>query len=95
MKHYRAQAEASIDFRTATDAEAMKRALDPETSAHGTTRASVRVTRRGRMTRIRFYATDLVALRAMVNSFLRFAATWKRVCETMDIERVRPKARRI
>ena len=95
MKYYRAQAEASIDFRTAHDAEAMKRALSPETGAHGTTRASVSVTRRGKITRIRFYATDLVALRAMVNSFLRFAATWKRVCETMGIERVRPKARRI
>jgi len=95
LKPYRAQAEASIDFRTASDAEAMKRALDPETGGRGATRASVRVTRRGRMTMMRFYATDLVALRAMVNSFLRFAATWRRVCETMGVERGRPKARRI
>ena len=94
MKYYRAQAEASIDFRTAPDAEAMKRALGPETGAHGATRAAVRVTRRGKITRIRFYATDLVALRAMVNSFLRFAATWRRVCETMGAERERPKAHR-
>ncbi len=54
MKPYRAQAEASIDFRTASDAEAMKRALDPETGGRGATRASVRVTRRGRMTMMRF-----------------------------------------
>ena len=95
MKYYRAQAEASIDFRTAPDAEAMKRALGPETGAHGATRAAVRVTRCGKITRIRFYATDLVALRAMVNSFLRFAATWRRVCDTMGPERERPKVHRI
>lgn len=84
MKSARAEAEVSIDFPSESDAEAMARALVPETAARRTRRASARVTRQGKVTKMRFYAKDLVALRAMVNSFLRFAATWRRVSETLN-----------
>jgi len=95
LKAHKAQAEISIDFRSASDAEAMKHALAPETSSRRATRALVEVTRRGRVTKMRFYAKDLVALRAMVNSFLRFAATWRRVSNTIRDDRGPAKTRRI
>ena len=85
MRRAKAAAEVSIDFPTESDAEAMARALIPETVSPRTSRASVQVTRRGRVTKIRFYARDLVALRAMVNSFMRLAATWRRVSETLSV----------
>lgn len=89
MKNAKAEAEVSIGLPTESDAEAMVRALVPEIAAPRTTRASVRVTRRGRVTKIAFCARDLVALRAVVNSFLRFAATWRRVSETLSVSQRR------
>jgi tRNA threonylcarbamoyladenosine modification (KEOPS) complex Pcc1 subunit len=86
LKKAKAEAKVSIDFPTESDAEAMARALVPEIAASRTTRASVRVTRRRRVTKIAFYAKDLVALRAMVNSFLRFAVTWRRLSETLSVD---------
>lgn len=96
MKCPRAEAEISIDFPTESDAEAISRALIPETAGPRGRRAYVRVARRGRVTKMKFYAGDLVALRAMVNSFLRFAATWRRVSENLNIStRRRGRIRRI
>jgi len=80
----RAEADISIPFRTKADAEALTRALITEMLASRTTRASVRVTCRGKDVRMRFSASDLVALRAMVNSFLRSAAAWSRLSDTID-----------
>jgi len=79
LKKAKAEAEVSVDFRTEADAEAMAQALLPETTALRTKRADIRVTTHGKVTKIVFQAGDLIALRAMVNSFLRFAAAWRRV----------------
>ena len=96
MKNAKAEAEVSIDFPTESDAEAMARALIPEIAAPRTRRASLRVTRQGKITKIAFYARDLVALRAMMNSFLRLAATWRRVSETLSsAHRLARQVRRI
>ena len=84
MEKAKAEAKVSIDFPTEPDAEAMARALIPEIVASRTTRASVRVTRQRKTTKIAFYAKDLVALRARVNSFMRFAITWRRFSETLS-----------
>jgi KEOPS complex subunit Pcc1 len=83
LKNAKAEAAISIDFPTESDAEAMVRALVPEIAAPRTSRASIRVTRRRRVAKITFIAGDLVALRAMVNSFLRFAAVWRKLCEAL------------
>lgn len=85
MKNAKAEAEISIDFRTESDAEAMVRALVPEIAAPRTSRASIRVTRRRKVAKITFLAGDLVALRAMVNSFLRFAAIWRKLSDALNI----------
>ena len=85
MKNAKAEAEISIDFPTESDAEAMVRALDPEIAAPGTSRTFIRLTRRGKTTKIAFYARDLVALRGMVNSFLRFAAIWRKLSDALNI----------
>lgn len=95
MKRARAEAEVSVDFPSKSDAEAMVRALIPETATRRTRRASVRVTRQGRVTKMRFYARDLIALRATVNSFLRFAVTWKRLSKTLSSSRRAGAARQI
>lgn len=73
-----------MPFNKRADAEALRRALGPETVAPKTSRASVRVTRRKRVLRISLFAKDLVALRAILNSYLRMAATWRRVSEALD-----------
>jgi tRNA threonylcarbamoyladenosine modification (KEOPS) complex Pcc1 subunit len=84
LKKSKAEANILIDFATESDAEAMVRALIPEIAGQATSRASFRATRRGKATVTAFYARDLVALRAMVNSFLRFAATWRRFSEALS-----------
>jgi tRNA threonylcarbamoyladenosine modification (KEOPS) complex Pcc1 subunit len=81
-----AEAEVLIPFRTKWDAEALRRALGPEIRTAKKSRASVRVTRRARLLTLRFLAADLVALRAMVNSFLRLAAAWNRVSVALDAQ---------
>ena len=79
-----AEARVSIPFDEKSDAEALRRALSPETRALKKTRASVHVTRNAGLLTIQFFAEDLIALRAMVNSFLRTAAAWRRVCISLD-----------
>jgi tRNA threonylcarbamoyladenosine modification (KEOPS) complex Pcc1 subunit len=86
LRRPKAEAEVSLPFNKKSDAEALRRALSPETARPKTSRASVRVTRRKKVLRISFFAKDFVALRAMLNSYLRMAATWKRVSEALDGE---------
>jgi tRNA threonylcarbamoyladenosine modification (KEOPS) complex Pcc1 subunit len=81
-----AEAEIWLPFSKKPDAEALRRALAPEAVARRTRRASVRVVRRDRVVKMRFSARDLIALRAMVNSYLRLAATWRRVSEALERE---------
>ena len=100
MKNTTAEAKVEIDFPTESDAEAMTRALIPETTVPRTTRAHVRVTRQRKVTKMVFHSRDLIALRAMVNSYLRFAATWRKVSETLRVsqrrtERVRTHHREV
>jgi KEOPS complex subunit Pcc1 len=85
LKNAQAEAAISIDFPTESDAEAMVRALVPEIASPRTSRASIRVTKRGKVAKITFIAGDLVALRAMVNSFLRFAAIWRKLSDVLNI----------
>ena len=85
MKNAKAEAAISIDFPTKSDAEAMVRALVPEIAAPRTSRASIRVTKQGKVAKITFIAGDLVALRATVNSFLRYAAVWRKLSEALNI----------
>jgi len=87
LKNAPAKAEVSIDFPTEYDAQAIARAMIPELTSPRTVRASARVTIRGKVTTIAFDARDLVALRAMVNSFLRFAATWRKVSQVLSSSR--------
>ncbi len=87
MRRAAAEAEVSVPLRTKSDAEALRRALSPETRALKKSRASVHVTRHARLLTLRFLATDLVALRAMFNSFLRLVAAWRRVSVALDTKR--------
>lgn len=73
-----------MPFGKKSDAEALRRALGPESAAPKTSRASVRVIRRRKVVTMSFHARDLVALRALLNSHLRSAAAWKRVSEALD-----------
>jgi len=89
-----AEANVSIPFEKKSDAEALRRALMPETCLLKKSRASVRVRRKAEFLTFEFFADDLIALRAMVNSYVRTAAAWRRVCVSLDAgERVfRPPA---
>ncbi len=78
-----AEATISISYPTKSDADALKQALGPEAASSNSARAFVRVKRQTNVVTMRFTAGDPVALRAMLNSFLRLAGTWKRLCEDL------------
>ena len=83
LSRNRAQAQVSIPFRKSADVRAFLRAIHPEIRTSKTDRAIVRVTEQGKTLTMRFYAADLVALRALVNSYLRLVAMWKRLSERL------------
>jgi tRNA threonylcarbamoyladenosine modification (KEOPS) complex Pcc1 subunit len=78
-----AEAEISISYATKSDAEALKRALEPEIASSKAGRAFVRVKTQNKVITMKFLASDLLALRAILNSFLRLAATWRRISENL------------
>ena len=84
MRRPKAEVQISLPFDNKWDAEALRRALCPETVTLKTSRALVRATRRENVLTMSFFSKDLVALRAMLNSYLRMAAAWRRVSEALD-----------
>ena len=73
-KSTKARAVYVVCFSGERDAEAVFRSVQPEALSTPTKRARVRVFREGAVIRIEVEALDLVALRALTNSFLRFLA---------------------
>lgn len=74
-----ATAQVQIPLGSSRDALAISRALVPEAKSRWNPRAKVAVSRRNRTLLLRVVARDTAALRALLNSYLRFVAAWKRV----------------
>jgi len=81
----RAEAKISISYPTKPDADALRQGLEPEMTSSKDSRAFVRIKTQGKVVTMRFTAGDPVALRAMLNSFLRLAGTWRKLCENLQL----------
>ena len=72
-KAERASAMVEFEFRSAREAEAVRRALRPEEALPASTRCRASVQRRKNVLYLCVEAEDTAALRAALNSFLRWA----------------------
>ena len=69
----RARATVRFNFRSAREAEAVRQALRPEETLPSSTRCSTGVARRENALILEVDAEDTAALRAALNSFVRWA----------------------
>lgn len=79
-----ADLSVSIELPSAKMAETICRSVLPETRNTSHFRSRTRISRRGRVLRVRIDASDLVALRAAANSFLQFVVVARKTVETVS-----------
>jgi len=80
----RANAVVRLDFPSEKHAEIVLCALAPETEVSVTSRSKVQVDRKGNRLTLSFETKDTSALRAAINSYLRFIHLAKSVTETIE-----------
>ncbi|MDH5443336.1 MAG: KEOPS complex subunit Pcc1 [Hadesarchaea archaeon] len=73
VKAKQASATVEFTFRTAREAGAVQQALKPEEALPASTRCRTSIRRRKNVLCLRVDAEDTAALRAALNSFLRWA----------------------
>ncbi len=73
VKSERATATVKLEFRSAREAEAVRQALAPEEVLPASTRSKASVKRRENALFLQVDADDTAALRAALNSFMRWA----------------------
>jgi len=82
------EAEVVLDFDGPRQAIAIFNSLKPEATLPPTRRSRVEIQRRKKSIRIRFVARDVVALRASMNSILRYVlAVWKTTSSLKELQR--------
>jgi tRNA threonylcarbamoyladenosine modification (KEOPS) complex Pcc1 subunit len=82
------EAEVVLDFNDPIHALAVFNAVKPETILPPTSRSRVEIRRRGRSIHISFGAKDIIALRASMNSILRYVlGLWKTTNSLKELER--------
>jgi len=82
VKAERASAMVEFTFRSAREAEAVQRALKPEEALPASTRCRTNVTRKKNVLCLRVDTEDTAALRAALNSFLRWAIVARDMIES-------------
>jgi len=82
-RKYKARAVITIELGDRAEAESIFNSLRPESKHPAGHRSLVRLERDGRRLRLDFQSTDTTALRASMNSFLRFVLACKRVLSEM------------
>lgn len=82
MEAERASATVEFTFKGAREAGAVQRALRPEESLPASTRCRVSIQRRKNVLWLRVDAKDTAALRAALNSFLRWAIVARDMIES-------------
>ncbi len=80
----RATAELYVEFPSKDHARAICEALKPELKTPLTPRSKANVERMGKKVKMSVQAKDIVALRAAVNSYLRFMLSWQSVAKAVD-----------
>jgi len=84
----RAMASVDLAFNSSRQALAVFDAVKPETKLPPTQRSCVEIHRRGRSIHIVFEAKDVVALRASMNSILRYIlGLWKTTASLGELEK--------
>ncbi len=81
MKAERAVAKVEFDFKNQRGAEAVLRSLVPEKTLPKTSKCTVDITRRKNVLCLQVDAEDTAALRAALNSFLRWTIVAKEMIE--------------
>ena len=76
-----AVAELQIELPSANDARIVLSALEPETEAVASERATTTITQEENVLHLRVGAEDLTALRASMNSFLAWISACQRTVE--------------
>ncbi|TET01412.1 MAG: hypothetical protein E3J80_01110 [Hadesarchaea archaeon] len=82
MKAERASAGVEFAFKSAREAGAVQRALRPEEALPASTRCRVSIRRRKNVLCLQIDAEDTAALRAALNSFLRWTIVARDVIES-------------
>ena len=77
-------AEIQVRFDTEKQAEAIFRALKPEAKKSPTPRSKVEVSMDGKDLYLKIRAKDMIALRAVFNSHMRFLKAWKEVIHIIE-----------
>lgn len=85
VKAERASARVEFEFRSVREAEAVQRALMPEEALPPSTRCRASVRRRKNVLCLRVDAEDTAALRAALNSFIRWAIVARGMIESGEM----------
>ena len=80
----KAQAVVRLSFPSEKISKIVIQALKPETKTTHTYRSRVRIEGEGRSLTLKFEAKDTTALRASVNSYLRWIALVNEVCSVFE-----------
>jgi len=78
-RRYRAEAVVTIEMEDPQEARLILNSVKPEVQHPASYRSRVQARRRGRKIELKFLSTDSTALRASINSFLRFILACRRV----------------
>jgi KEOPS complex subunit Pcc1 len=81
-----AKARVRLRFKSRQQLESVFKALKPETRTSLTERSKVKLTREGDSLNFIFEASDTSALRATINSYLRWALLTKDVLESLETQ---------
>ncbi|MBS7655034.1 hypothetical protein KEJ50_00790 [Candidatus Bathyarchaeota archaeon] len=79
----KALAKIELKFKNCKAAKAFSSALKPETLKPPSKRSKASITLKKNLLTINFQAKDSTALRAAINSYLRYAAAWVNIIETI------------
>jgi len=80
----KAQAVIRLDFSSEKQLKVVLEALKPETRTPSTLRSKVQITSEGNSLTLSFEATDTSALRAAINSYLRWVHLAKTVVKSIN-----------
>ena len=81
---WKSLAKIQIRFKTEKQAESIFKALKPESKKSTATRSEVEILKRKKDILLIIRAKDTVALRAALNTHLRFLKAWKKVIKIIE-----------
>jgi KEOPS complex subunit Pcc1 len=82
----KAEATVRLRLKSKKQLESIFKALEPETRTALTSRSKVQMTREGNCLKLTFTASDTSALRAAMNSYLRWILLTGEVLEALETE---------